>query len=120
MYNAFLHGDLDEEVYMTPPHGFYKEQRSSCKVCKLLKSIYDLKQASRQWFSKFSESLVEFGFQCSLNDYSLFTFANDGHFIALLVYVDDVIIIGTSNSLINSVKEYIHSKFQIKDLGNLH
>ncbi|CAM8944065.1 unnamed protein product [Rhodiola kirilowii] len=102
--NAFLHGHLDEEVYMTLPIGFYKREKSQGKVCKFNKSIYGLKQASRQWFSKFSDALIQFGFIPSLNDYSLFTYNKEGVYLALLVYVDDVIITGTSNSLISSVK----------------
>ncbi|CAM8920684.1 unnamed protein product [Rhodiola kirilowii] len=72
--------------------------------------------ASRQWFAKFSEALAEFGFLNSLNDYSLFTLQRDGQFLVLLVYVDDVIITGTLESLISAVKEFIHQKFHIKDL----
>ncbi|CAM8889824.1 unnamed protein product [Rhodiola kirilowii] len=118
--NAFLYGHLDEEVYMTLPIGFYKTEKSQGKVCKLNKSIYGLKQASRQWFSKFSDALIQFGFTPSLNDYSLFTYNKKGTYMALLVYVDDVIITRPSDNLIASVKEFIHSKFKIKDLGQLH
>ncbi|CAM8945479.1 unnamed protein product [Rhodiola kirilowii] len=118
--NAFLHGQLDEEVHMTLPTGFYKTEKSKGKVCKLNKSIYGLKQASRQWFAKFSDALIQFGFVASLNDYSLFTYNKKGVYLALLVYVDDVIITGTSNTPISSVKQFIHDKFKIKDLGQLH
>ncbi|CAM8972042.1 unnamed protein product [Rhodiola kirilowii] len=117
--NAFLHGSLDEEVYMKLPPGFYKKEKAAGKVCRLMKSLYGLKQASRQWFAKFSEALTDFGFLNSLNDYSLFTLTRNGHFLVLLVYVDDVIITGTSESLISEVKQFIHLKFQIKDLGPL-
>ncbi|CAM9001561.1 unnamed protein product [Rhodiola kirilowii] len=117
--NAFLHGSLDEDVYMKLPPGFYSQARQDGKVCKLQRSIYGLKQASRQWFARFSDSLVEFGFVQSLNDYSLFTLSLQGDFLVLLVYVDDVVITGTSSSLINKVKQFIHNKFQIKDLGLL-
>ncbi|CAM8913862.1 unnamed protein product [Rhodiola kirilowii] len=117
--NAFLHGTLDEEVYMRLPPSFYYKEKSQGQVCKLLKSLYGLKQASRQWFAKFSEALLDFGFHKSLNDYSLFTLERGGDFIVLLVYVDDVLLTGTSQSLIDDIKNYIHNKFQIKDLGVL-
>ncbi|CAM8901857.1 unnamed protein product [Rhodiola kirilowii] len=117
--NAFLHGALDEDVYMKLPPGFYSQARHDGKVCKLQRSLYGLKQASRQWFARFSDSLVEFGFVQSLNDYSLFTLSLSGEFLVLLVYVDDVVITGTSSSLIDNVKQFIHDKFRIKDLGLL-
>ncbi|CAM8951943.1 unnamed protein product [Rhodiola kirilowii] len=117
--NAFLHGILDEEVYMNLPPGYYKSDKAKGRVCRLHKSLYGLKQASRQWFSKFSEALIQYGFLSSLNDYSLFTLHKGKDYVALLVYVDDIIITGTSQSLIKSIKQFIDSKFKIKDLGTL-
>ncbi|CAM8901981.1 unnamed protein product [Rhodiola kirilowii] len=117
--NAFLHGQLDEEVYMSLPPGFYKAEKAQGKVCKLLKSLYGLKQAPRQWYSKFSDALISFGFTHSQNDHSLFIYKKAGVFLALLVYVDDVIITGTSSDLIAKVKAFIHDLFRIKDLGQL-
>ncbi|CAM8999551.1 unnamed protein product [Rhodiola kirilowii] len=117
--NAFLHGQLDEEVYMTLPPGYFKVEKAQGKVCKLLKSLYGLKQAPRQWYARFSDALISFGFTQSPNDHSLFTYNKEGIFLALLVYVDDVILTGTSSELIQKVKAFIHDLFKIKDLGQL-
>ncbi|CAM8902581.1 unnamed protein product [Rhodiola kirilowii] len=117
--NAFLHGALDEEVYMSFPPGFFKQEKHMGMVCKLNKSLHGLKQAPRQWFSRFSDALLTYGFQQSSQDHSLFTYNHNGDFLILLVYVDDVVITGTSTALIDSVKAFIHSEFKIKDLGHL-
>lgn len=71
--NVFLHSDLNEEVYMSLPSEFYDETKVQGKVCKLRKSLYGLKQASRQWFAKLNETLLEFDFSKSEKDHSLFT-----------------------------------------------
>ncbi|CAN1315366.1 Retrovirus-related Pol polyprotein from transposon TNT 1-94 [Linum perenne] len=115
--NAFLHGDLEEEVYMDLPQGIHGIDRG--KVCKLRKSLYGLKQASRQWFSKLTEALQRFGFIQSLSDYSLFTKSSDRGNVIMLVYVDDLIISGDSMSLINEVKQFLGTEFKVRDLGKL-
>ncbi|CAM8952023.1 unnamed protein product [Rhodiola kirilowii] len=117
--NAFLHETLDEEVYMKLSPGFYMKERHLGKVCRLHKSIYGLKQASRQWFSCFTDALTEYGFKQSDSNPSLFTLKKDGTFTILLMYVDDVVLTGTSSNIIRQVKDFIHKEFQIKDLGHL-
>lgn len=101
--NAFLHGDLPEEVYMDLPLG-YDTQGQSNLVCKLQKSIYGLKQASRQWFHKLTEALLLVGYTQSLADYSVFTLHHEGHFTAVLVYVDDTLIAGDHLPTIEALK----------------
>ncbi|BBG92512.1 RmlC-like cupins superfamily protein, partial [Prunus dulcis] len=88
-------------------------------VCRLHKSLYGLKQASRQWFAKFSEAIQAAGFTQSKADYSLFTCKRGKSFIALLIYVDDILITGNNLGAINSLKRFLHTRFRIKDLGDL-
>ena len=115
--NDFLNGDLNDEVYMTPPPGpSIPKQR---QVCRLTKSLYGLKQASIHWFAKLSSFLLNLGFIQSISDYSLFTHKTASTFITLLVYVDDVILAGNSMDIINKTKTLLHQTFRIKDLGKL-
>ncbi|GJU98562.1 ribonuclease H-like domain-containing protein [Tanacetum coccineum] len=115
--NAFLYGNLDEDVYMLPPPGFF--DKNETKVCKLKISLYGLKQALKQWNNRLTEALIETGFQQSRHDHSLYTKESGGSFIALLVYVDDIVLTGNNINEINNVKKILSSKFKIKDPGEL-
>ncbi|PKI51701.1 hypothetical protein CRG98_027864 [Punica granatum] len=113
--NAFLHGDLDEEVYMRLPPG-YSSQRQGV-VCRLRKSLYGLKQASRNWYAKLAESMRHYGFRQSGADHSLFVFNRGDIFLAALVYVDDILVMGNNHEQCTCFKRYLDKCFRIKDLG---
>lgn len=115
--NAFLHGDLNEEVYMQLPPGFSSSK--SGYVCRLRKSIYGLRQASRNWYAKLADALQRYGFKQSGADYSLFTCTRGTAFLGVLVYVDDLIIVGNASDWCASFKAYLKECFHIKDLGSL-
>jgi Reverse transcriptase (RNA-dependent DNA polymerase)/GAG-pre-integrase domain len=116
--NAFLHGDLRETIYMQQPPGFIDSQNPDF-VCLLHKSLYGLKQAPRAWFHKLKTFLQLEGFQCSQADPSLFIFKTSEHILYLLVYVDDIVLTGSSPSLITQLLLHLKLNFSIKDLGRL-
>ncbi|XP_022014938.1 uncharacterized mitochondrial protein AtMg00810-like [Helianthus annuus] len=102
---------------MKLPQGFAKE--NDMRVCKLNKSLYGLKQASHNWYQKFTSSLLELGFKQCKADYSLFIFRQNKCFVAALIYVDDVIMVGNDVGKIRHTKEELDKRFSIKDLGTL-
>ncbi|GJX68497.1 ribonuclease H-like domain-containing protein [Tanacetum coccineum] len=83
------------------------------------KSLYGLKQAPRQWNAKLTHTLTTNGFKQSKSDYSLFTKSKNGNFVALIVYVDDIIVTGNNGIEIQKFKEFLKTQFQIKDLDLL-
>ncbi|KAL6326013.1 hypothetical protein AAG906_038505 [Vitis piasezkii] len=103
---AFLHGDLEEEIYMEQPEGFTIKGKEHL-VCRLKKSLYGLKQAPRQWYKKFDSFMVEHGYDRTISNHCVFVkkFFN-GEFIILLLYVDDMLIVGQ-----------LRKSFEMKDLG---
>ncbi|KAL5567779.1 hypothetical protein UlMin_024354 [Ulmus minor] len=88
-------------------------------VCHLHKSLYGLRQASRQWFSKFSQVLLKEGYSQSTSDHSLFVKSSADLFIAVLVYVDDIIIASNDAHAISDLKDSLKRSFKLKDLGDL-
>jgi hypothetical protein len=109
--NAFLHGDLKEEIFMSPS--------SSVEVCHLKWSLYGLKQAPRAWFEKFHTTLLNFTFTYSQYDSSLFFRKTAIGIVILLVYVDDIVITEYDLQLIDQLQQHLKSSFHMKDLGPL-
>ena len=114
--NAFLNGDLFEEVYMEFPIGYHTQGEPSSQSNKL---VCRLHKASCHWYNKFSQSLLQHGFHQSKYDYSLFTKGHSPSFFALLVYIDDIIITSPSQSVLDSLKTFLRNQFKLKDLGSL-
>ena len=117
--NVFLHGDLAEEVNTEQPPRFVAQGKSRL-VCKLRRSLYDLKQSARACFSRFSFVVQEFGMTRSTPDHLVFYHhTSSGQFIYLIVYVEDIVITGNDQNDIQSLKQYLFNHFQTKDLGKL-
>ncbi|WVY93382.1 hypothetical protein V8G54_032470 [Vigna mungo] len=117
--NAFLNGDLHEEIYMEQPPGFVAQGESSGLVCRLRKSLYGLKQSPRAWFGKFSGVVQQFGMTRSEADHSVFYRHSSAGCIYLIVYVDDIVLTGSDYLGISQMKQHICHHFQTKDLGKL-
>ncbi|CAA7036250.1 unnamed protein product [Microthlaspi erraticum] len=117
--NAFLHGELKEPVYMFQPAGFEDPERPDY-VCKLTKALYGLKQAPRAWFDTFSNYIIDYGFTCSKSDPSLFTYYRNGKSMVLLMYVDDMLLTGSDQALLQDLLTCLNKPFSMKDLGRPH
>ena len=114
---AFLHSDLDKEIYMEQPKGFAVKGKEDY-VCKLKKSLYGLKQAPRQWYKKFESVMGEQGYRKTTSDHCVFVQKfTDDDFVILLLYVDDILIVGRNVSRIDSLKKQLSKFFAMKDLG---
>ncbi|KAJ9546683.1 hypothetical protein OSB04_019226 [Centaurea solstitialis] len=113
---AFLNGKLTEDVYMEQPEGF-EDPKNPNKVCKLLKSIYGLKQASRSWNLHFDERIKEFSFTKSEFEPCVYTKFSGSIVTFLVLYVDDILLIGNDVPTLQSVKSWLSKCFQMKDLG---
>jgi hypothetical protein len=113
---AFLHGDLEEDIYMQQPQG-YVEAGKEHLVCKLLKSLYDLKQAPRQWYLKFDKFMLKIGYIRCHADHCCYFKRFDNAYVILLLYVDDMLIAGSDIGEIENLKVQMAKEFSMKDLG---
>ena len=117
--NAFLHGVLEEEVYMRQPP-VYEDVNKPQYVCRLDKALYGLKHAPRAWYSRLSTKLQQLGFRPSKGDTSLFFYKKGNITIFMLIYVDDIIVASSSQEATTTLLNDLRSDFALKDLGDLH
>ncbi|KAK1662194.1 hypothetical protein QYE76_050353 [Lolium multiflorum] len=113
---AFLNGDIEEELYMVQPKGFV-DPKNADKVCKLQRSIYGLKQASRSWNRRFDKVIKDFGFIQCHGEACIYKKVSGSSVAFPILYVDDILLIGNDIELLSSVKGYLNNSFSMKDLG---
>ncbi|KAJ0434928.1 putative RNA-directed DNA polymerase [Helianthus annuus] len=116
--NAFLHGELEEEVYMEAPQGFTNNFGEK-EVCLLKKSLYGLKQSPRAWFGRFTFAMKNYEFRQSSSDHTLFLKQRNNLITCLIIYVDDMIITGDDYEEIAKPKKNLFKEFEMKNLGRL-
>ncbi|KAK2437580.1 secreted RxLR effector protein [Trifolium repens] len=113
---AFLHGELEETIYMQQPEGFVEDKS---KVCLLKKSLYGLKQSPRQWYRRFDEFLLKGGFVRSNYDSCVYMMKrNEKVILYLILYVDDILMASSDKHEIQRLKEMLNGEFEMKDLGS--
>jgi hypothetical protein len=118
--NAYLYGELDEEIYMEQPEGFTapgttKEHYVLC----LLRALYGLKQAGLAWWRALKQSMEEMGFISLTSDAGIFVYKRDGFFVVAIVYVDDAIFCGPNKALVIAMKETFMRRWETRDLGEV-
>ena len=117
--SAFLNGELEEEVYVSQPKGFIISGKEE-QVYKLNKALYGLKQAPRAWYAKIDSYFLQNGFERSKNEPTLYTKRQDKNFLFVCLYVDDMIYMGSSSSLIDEFQVCMKKEFEMTDLGLLN
>jgi hypothetical protein len=113
---TFLHGDLEEEIYMKFPEGFVVNGKKEL-ACKMKKSMYGLKKSPRMWCKNFNTYMLGIGFTRRKEDHCVYFKLIGDHLIYLVLYVYDMLLIGNNKEIIQDVKTQLSSKFNLKDLG---
>jgi len=116
--NAFLYGELDEEIYMEQPEGFHVPGRET-EVLKLLRALYGLKQAGLAWWRMLRESMIELGFEGLVSDTGLFLYKSERGFVIAVIYVDDSIFCGPNKALVQEIKQRFMQRWECRDLGDV-
>ena len=113
---AYLNGDLDEEIFMKQPEGYVNQEHPDW-YCKLNHSLYGLKQSGRCWYEKLHSTLLQMNFKRCEVDYCVYRLEENGQFIWLTVYVDDLLLISNNLDFLNQFKTRMSKTFSMSDLG---
>jgi hypothetical protein len=116
MKTTFLHGDLEDEIYMKQPEGFVVKGKKYL-VCKIKRSLYGLKKSPRMWYQNFDTCILSLGFVRRKDDYYIYSKEEGVCFIYVALYVDDMLLLGNNMNTIKEVKKQLSSKFDMKDIG---
>ena len=117
--SAFLHGELEEDVYVEQPKGYVKKEEER-KVLKLKKALYGLKQAPRAWYSRIENYFLQEGFEKCQSEHTLFTKTEkERKLLIVSIYVDDLIFTGNDGLLIEEFKASMKREFDMTDLGRM-
>ena len=117
MKTAFLHGNLEEQIYIEQPEGFIQPGQEHL-VCKLKRSLYGLKQSPRQWYKQFDSHMIQIGYKRCEYDYCIYVKSlDDGSFVFLLLYVNNMLIAANSWYNVIELKVFLGKEFDMKDLG---
>lgn len=111
---AFLNGTLETPVYMEIPDGLAQDEN---KVCRLEKALYGLRVSPRRWNIKFTETTKKLGLNNSVVDPCLFTWNEKGKIVFLVLYVDDILIVGNDETKMTQIQEKLEEEFELVDLG---
>ena len=115
--NVFLHGDLEEEIYVDISPRYIETYSKT--VCKLQRTLYGLKQSPWAWFGRLSLAMRKYGFQTSNFDHTLFLKHRQAKIAALIVYVDDMIITRNDTEEVVKLQKLLGTEFEMKSLGRL-
>ena len=113
---TFLNGSLEKDIYIQQPEGFIVRGQEHM-ACKLQRSIYGLKQASRTWNIRFDQAITLYGFEKSSDEPCVYKRIQGTKLVFLVLYVDDILLIGNDTKVLSSVKGWLQKQFDIKDLG---
>ena len=116
--NAYLYGELEEELYMEQPEGF-KINGQEHKVLHLNRALYGLKQAGLAWWQMLSKSIKQLGFTCLTSDSGLYVYRQGNNLVVVIVYVDNAIFCGPNKALVHDLKNKFMAKWECCDLGDI-